>query len=98
MQAMIEGKGCFSDEVTRRLPENRKLTAEKPFRPIFPIKPVKYVQYSPRLIKKMDSKWLPLATASILGQSPRFKALNYPVSLLRGSLFSRVFRGLERKI
>jgi hypothetical protein len=26
--------------------------------------------YSPQMIEKMDSKWLPLATASILGQAP----------------------------
>ena len=26
--------------------------------------------YSPQMIDKMDSKWLPLATASILGQAP----------------------------
>ena len=25
--------------------------------------------YSPQMIEKMDSKWLPLATASILGQA-----------------------------
>jgi len=26
--------------------------------------------YSPQMIEKMDSKWLPLATTSILGQPP----------------------------
>jgi hypothetical protein len=26
--------------------------------------------YSPQMIEKMNSKWLPLATASILGQAP----------------------------
>jgi len=45
-------------------------TAEKPLWPDSTIKFVKYTQYSPHLIGESDSKWLPLATASIL--SPRY--------------------------
>ena len=59
---------------SRSLSENRRPTAEKPFWPYFPIKFVKYTQYSPHLIEKSDSKWLPLATAPILGQAPRLSA------------------------
>ena len=55
---------------TRSLSENREPTAENPFWADFPIKFVKYAQYSPHLIDKSDSKWLPLATAPILGQAP----------------------------
>jgi len=55
---------------SRRLSENRKPTAEKPFLPHFPIIFVKEPRYSPQMNKKSDSKWLSLVTASILGQPP----------------------------
>ncbi len=61
----------FSDCLPRRLSENREPTTEKRFWPISPIKFIKYNKYSPHLIKKLDSKPLSLATASILGQPPR---------------------------
>ncbi|TXK99794.1 hypothetical protein BMR02_07095 [Methylococcaceae bacterium HT1] len=57
-------------EEPRRLSKNRKPTAEKPFWPDSPIIFVKEHNYSPQMIEKSDSKWLPLATASILGQPP----------------------------
>ncbi len=56
--------------IFRSLSENREPTAEKPFWPDSTIKFVKYAQYSPHLIGESDSKWFPLATASILGQAP----------------------------
>ncbi len=55
---------------SRSLSENRKPTAEIPFRPDLPIKIVKYTQYSPPFIEKSDSKWAPLDTAPILRQAP----------------------------
>jgi DNA-binding response OmpR family regulator len=58
--------------ITRSLSENRGPTAEKPFRPDSPIKIVKYAQYSPHLIEKSDSKWLPLATTAMDGGSAGF--------------------------
>jgi len=48
------------------LSENRKPTAEKPFRPGFPVKFVKYGRYSPHLIEKSGSIWHFLVTVSIL--------------------------------
>ena len=33
-------------------------------------KPVNMSNYSPQMIEKMTSKWLSLATTSILGQAP----------------------------
>jgi len=55
---------------TRRLSENREPAAEKPFRPFFLLIFVKYNPYSPQISEKNDSKWLSLATPSILGQAP----------------------------
>jgi hypothetical protein len=37
-------------------------------------KPVNMSNYSPQMIEKMTSKWLSLATTSILGQAPRTAA------------------------
>ena len=37
--------------------------------------------YSPQMTKEMDSKWLPLATASILGQAPRLLVILIPLLL-----------------
>ncbi len=54
----------------RSLSENREPTAEKPFWPDFPFILVKERSYSPQMNEKSDSKWLSLATASILGQAP----------------------------
>ncbi len=56
----------------RSLSENRRPTAEKPFWPIF----VKYEQLFASNDEKMDSKRLPLATASILGQAPSVAGLS----------------------
>ncbi len=56
-------------------PRIETLLRESGFWPIFPIKLVKYSKYSPHLIKKMDSKPLSLATASILGQPPNGLAI-----------------------
>jgi hypothetical protein len=66
--------GVYSAEHHVRLggcPRIESLLRKSGFWPIFPIKLVKYAQYSPRLIEKMASKPLPLATTSILGQPPR---------------------------
>ena len=60
---------------SRRLSENREHIAEKPFWPFFLLIFVKYNQYSPQISEKNDSKWLSLATPSILGQPPRVSAL-----------------------
>jgi len=61
-----------------RLSENKKSTAKNPFEPIFRIIFVKYAQYSPQMIKKMDSKWLSLATIFILGQLPSLSTTSEP--------------------
>jgi len=63
-------------ELARRLPENRKPTAEKPFQPFFTLIFVKDNPYSPLICEKNDSKWLSLATASIHGQPPRRLSVN----------------------
>jgi len=55
----------------RRLSENREPTTEKPFWPDFPFIFVKERNYSPQMKEKSDSKWLSLATVSILRQPPR---------------------------
>ena len=67
---------------SRSLSENREPTAEKPFWPIFPLIFVKYEQLFALNDEKMDSKRLPLATASILGQAPS--------RLCSGSLLGRL--------
>ncbi len=56
---------------SRRLSENRKPAAEKPFRPDFPLIFVTRTNCLYKRIKKSDSKWLPLATVPILGQPQR---------------------------
>ena len=40
------------------------------FGPFFRSFSLNMSNYSPQMIEKMDSKWLPLATASTLGQPP----------------------------
>jgi GNAT superfamily N-acetyltransferase len=47
------------------------LLRKSPFGPLSRSFPLNRACYWPQMIKKMDSKWLPLATASILGQAPR---------------------------
>jgi hypothetical protein len=37
--------------------------------------------YSPQMIEKLDSKWLPLATASVLGQAPSISQTSRVVGL-----------------
>jgi len=44
---------------------------EKPFWPIYLFILIKFISKdSPQMTKKMDLNWLPLDTASILGQPP----------------------------
>jgi hypothetical protein len=72
--AMLQRQNITDEDkspMPRRLPKNRNLLRKSGFWPIFPIEFVKYNKYSPHLIKKLDSKPLSLATASILGQPPR---------------------------
>jgi hypothetical protein len=57
-------------KMIRSLSENREPTAEKPFWPDFPFILVKEHSYSPQMNENSDSKWLFLATASILVQTP----------------------------
>jgi len=57
---------------SRRLSENRESAAEKPFGSLSRSFSLNMSHYSPQMIEKTDSKWLPLATASILGQPPRY--------------------------
>jgi len=52
-------------------PRIETLLRENPFWPFFPNIVVKERNYSPQMFEKTDSKRLPLATASILGQPPR---------------------------
>ncbi len=84
-------------QTPRRLSENREPTAEKPFRLFFPLIFVKYNQYSPQISEKNNSKWLSLATASILGQTPRqfFNSLFTSISCL-SFLHPTGFPGFKR--
>ena len=59
---MIPG-GCPSEE---------NLLPKSPFGQIAIIS-VNSIHYSPQMIKKIDSKGLPLVTTSILGQFPRVR-------------------------
>jgi len=54
----------------RSLSENRESTTEKPFWSIFPLGSLNMSNYSPQMIEKLASKWLPLATVPVLGQAP----------------------------
>ena len=51
-------------------PRIESLLRKSHFGPFFCSFSLNMSNYSPQMIKKMDSKWLPLATASILGQAP----------------------------
>ena len=55
------------------------------FGPFFRSFSLNMSSYSPQMTEKMDAKWLPLATVSILGQAPRlFRDLDLD---LRRSLY-----------
>jgi len=59
---------------TKRLgacPRIESLLRKSHFGPFFCSFSLNMSNYSPQMTKEMDSKWLPLATASILGQAPR---------------------------
>ena len=51
-------------------PSIETLLRKSHFGPFFRSFSLNMSNYSPQRTKKMDSKWLPLATASILGQAP----------------------------
>ena len=52
-------------------PRIENLLRKSHFGPFFRSFSLNMSNYSPQRTKKMDSIWLPLATASILGQAPR---------------------------
>jgi hypothetical protein len=51
-------------------PRIESLLRKSPFGPFFRSFSLNMSNYSPQMIEKLDSKWLPLATASVLGQAP----------------------------
>ena len=51
-------------------PKIESLLRESPFSPFSRSFSLNMNNYSPQMTEKMDSKWLSLATASILGQPP----------------------------
>ena len=51
-------------------PRIESLLRKSHFGPFFCSFSLNMSNYSPQMTNKMDSKWLPLATASILGQAP----------------------------
>ncbi len=70
---------AFAANTPRRLSENRKPAAEKPFRPDCQLIFVTRTNCLYQMIKKSDSKCLPLATVPILGQPPGSRYFDLPV-------------------
>jgi len=51
-------------------PRIENLLRKSPFGPFFRSFSLNMNDYSPQMIEKLASKWLPLATAPVLGQAP----------------------------
>jgi len=60
-------------------PRIENLLRKSPFWPVFPIIFVTRINHLTQMIKKTDSKWVPLATVSILGQPPRARKGTSPI-------------------